>query len=435
VNADVIVVGAGLAGLTAARHLHQQGRKVLVLEASDRIGGRIKTDMVDGFLLDHGFQVYLTAYETAGRELDVPALRLGCFSAGSMVLIGNRWSTVIDPTRVRGWSQVAGAIKTAVSPVATLSDKIQLAIWKYTSVHRPVQDILSRPGTTARDYLKGRGFSTKIIERFFRPFFGGVFLDPELATDATRMEFVFRAFSLGYSALPEKGMQAIPRQIASCLPTDCLRLSTTVDRVENGTVILSDGTRLHASTIIVATEEPTARRLLAGNVPQKDLPNRSTACLYFAVRQPPTQFPILMLNGNGQGRINHVAFPSLAQPSYAPRGWTLASVNLIGLPHDFGLDTIDSTLQELEHWFGWTVRTWRHLQTYRIPYALPNQSPAATTQPRLAMSLGDGIYQCGDYCEVASIEGAIQSGLAVANAVSDADAPLRRVESLRPSQR
>jgi phytoene dehydrogenase-like protein len=418
VNADVLIVGAGLAGLTAARHLHQRGRKVLVLEASDRIGGRIKTDVVNGFLLDHGFQVYLTAYETAGQELDVPALGLGRFSAGSMVRLGNRWSTVVDPLRAQGWARIHGAFQTALSPVATFSDKLKLAAWKHTSVQRLVQEILARPGVSAREYLEEKGFSDAILERFFRPFFGGVFLDPDLATDATRMEFVFRSFSLGYSALPERGMQAIPAQIASHLPGDCLRLSTTVAKVEPGVVTLSEGTRLEAESVIVAVEEPTAKRLLGERIADSQLPSRSTVCLYFAVPHPPTRSPILMLNGGGDGCINHVAFPSLAQPSYAPPGWTLASVNLVGLSKEFGLEMVEQVQNELEHWFGWTARLWRHLQTYRIPYALPDQSPVAFAGPRKAVFLGDGIYRCGDYCEVASIEGAIQSGLAVADAIS-----------------
>ncbi len=417
-NADVIIVGAGLSGLTAARHLHQRGYRILVLEASDRIGGRIKTDRIDGFLLDHGFQVYLTAYETAGKELNLSDLRLGCFSAGSMVRIGQRWSTVIDPTRAHGWSRIGGAISTALSPVATLPDKLRLANWKRTSVQRLVKDILSRTGMSSRDYLKKMGFSDTIIESFFRPFFGGVFLDSPLATDASRMEFVFRTFSLGYSALPENGMQAIPTQIASHLPMDTIRLSTTVAKVEPGAVTLSDGSRYEASSIVVATEEPTARRLLGPKGVQAELPSRATACLYFALKHPPIKQPILMLNGSGDGHVNHVAFPSLAQPSYAPRGWTLASVNLVELPKNYGTDIAHEVLRELEHWFGWTVQTWRHLQTYRIPYALPDQSPPSAVGLPIPNHLGDGLYRCGDYCHTASIEGAIQSGLAVAELVS-----------------
>lgn len=416
-NADVIVVGAGLAGLTAARRLHRHGLKVLVIESSDRIGGRIKTDRVDGFLLDHGFQVYLTAYETAGKELDIASLLLGRFSAGSMVRLGNRLTTVVDPLRAKGWSRVLGAFKTGISPVATIGDKFRLASWKRTSVQQSVQTIVAHPRGASRDYLIRRGFSPSIIERFFRPFFGGVFLDPDLATDASRMEFVFRAFSLGHAALPAGGMQAIPSQIASTLPQSTIRLSTTVAKIEPGAVILSDGEELQATRVVVATEEPTARRLLGEACAREDLGCRSTACLYFAVPKAPIREAILMLNGNGEGMINHVAFPSLAQSSYAPAGWTLASVNTVGLPEAMGLTCVEQVLTELEHWFGWSVRTWRHLQTYRIPYALPNQSPVALTARNVDIHLGNGLYRCGDYCETASIEGAIQSGLKVANQI------------------
>jgi phytoene dehydrogenase-like protein len=418
VNPDVIVVGAGLAGLTAARHLHQRGRRVSVLEASDRIGGRIKTDCVDGFLLDHGFQVYLTAYETAGRELDIPALQLGSFSAGSMVRLGNRWSMVVDPLRATGWSRIRGAAQTAISPVATIADKVRLALWKRTSVHRSVQDILAGPGISAIDFLKRQGFSDTIIERFFRPFFGGVFLDPDLSTDASRMEFVFRAFSMGYAALPAKGMQAIPAQIAGTLPEESIRLSTCVARVEPGSVTLSDGSRVRADQIVVATEQPTANKLVGRPAAGEMLPSRSTVCVYFAVPHPPSPLPILMLNGGRIGMINHVAFPSLAQPGYAPRGCTLVSVNTVGLVKPAGMELVHELREELEHWFGWTVRTWRHLQTYRIPYALPDQTPASLGMAKQeVVDAGEGLFLCGDYSATGSIEGAIQSGIAAASRV------------------
>jgi phytoene dehydrogenase-like protein len=231
------------------------------------------------------------------------------------------------------------------------------------------------------------------------------------------MEFVFRAFSLGHAALPADGMQAIPAQIASTLPRSALRLSATVAKIEPGAVRLSDGGELQAPCVVVATEEPTARRLLGETCVKEDPGCRSTVCLYFAVPYAPTREPILMLNGNGDGVINHVAFPSLAQSSYAPAGWTLASVNTIGLSDAMGLACVEQVLTELECWFGWSVRTWRHLQTYRIPYALPNQSPAALAAWKVDMNRGNGLYLCGDYCETASIEGAIQSGLKVASQI------------------
>lgn len=419
---DILIIGAGLSGLTAARHLSRQGKHVLLVDSADRIGGRIKTDYVDGFLLDHGFQVYLTAYETAGRELDTRSLNLGPFQAGANVRLGNRWSTVVDPLRESGWSIVSGAFQTALSPVATIADKIRLGNWKRASAQRSVQEILARRGTTSRDYLRELGFSERIIERFFRPFFGGVFLDPELTTDASRMEFVFRSFSLGHAALPRDGMQAIPEQIASHLSSDLLRLSTTVSRVETGVASLSDGSQILARQIIVATERPTAFRLLGAIDPVRVASHRSTVCFYFAVPQPPTRRPLLMLNGNRDGLINHVAFPSLAQPNYAPEGWTLASVNTVGLTQQFGIAAIDDVVRELEHWFGWSVRTWRHLRTYRIPYALPDQSTSSLNNTTEGLRLPDGIHLCGDHRATGSIEGAIQSGITVAREVIAKDA-------------
>lgn len=146
--------------------------------------------------------------------------------------------------------------------------------------------------------------------------------------------------------------------------------------------------------------------------------SRSTVCLNFALTRPPIRQPLLMLNGSGENRINHIAFPSLSQASYAPKGWTLASVNLIGLADHFGDEIVREVWSELEQWYGWTVRTWQHLQTYRIPYALPDQSSTAIATSPKVEHLGDRIYRCGDYCEVASIEGAIQSGIAVADLLS-----------------
>ena len=427
---DAIVVGAGLAGLTAAKSLIDAGLDVLVLEADERPGGRLKTDRVDGFLLDHGFQVYLTGYQRAKEVLDLGSLKLKSFHPGAMVRIGNTWHTVKDPIRSPWNRMLFDAIRTLQAPVARWNDLWTLQRYRQSLMRLPVEEILKSRGKSTLERLREVGFSERIIDRFFRPFLGGIFLDSSLNIDSARMEYVFREMGLSTAALPVGGIQAIPEQLCSSWKPGVLRLNTTVGEITDTGVKLSDGTQVQGMQVVVATEASGAKRLLGDRlaIPEK-LSWNATTCLYFAIDRSsaPTREPILWLNGNladpfieGQVEpesfaINHVAFPSLVQSSYAPRGQVLASVNInrtIPIDSDALVSKVRS---ELEHWFGWTVTSWRHLRTYLVPYAFINPSePLWSDEPRGAL-LGNGrIVTCGDYMQTSSIEGAIQSGLLAA---------------------
>jgi len=404
---DAIIVGGGLAGLTSARTLCAAGLSCQLLEASDVVGGRVRTDAFDGFLLDRGFQVFLTAYPQARAMLDYPQLDLRCFEPGALIRFRGKFHRLADP-----WRRPQHIVATALSPVATLADKLRIASFRKHTTRVPLTEIYDRPEQATIDLLHERGFSEIIIERFFRPFLGGVFLDATLQTSSRLCEFVFRMFSLGDAAIPANGMGSIPRQLASLLPPEVVRINTPVEAMVGRQVILSSGERLSARAVILATEAPVARRLLGDSYPAD---GRSVRCLYFAADEAPVREPILVLNGDGAGPINNLCVPSQVASSYAPPGKSLVSVTVLG-DHSSRNGTTEQVRGQLRSWFGPAVDAWQHLKTYEIQYALPVQSPPALDPVAKPTVVGDGLFVCGDHCDTASINGAMASGRRAAEA-------------------
>ena len=252
-NCDVLVVGAGVSGLVAAVELKRRGYSVVVLEASDEVGGRVRTDAVDGFLLDRGFQVLLTAYPEARRCLDFAALDLKEFEPGAIIRHNGRFHRVADPMR-----RMRKMLRSVFAPIGTPADKLLVAELRGELLGMEIDQILSEPEETTLANLREYGFSEKIIERFFRPFLGGIFLDPELNTSARMFHFVYRMFAQGMAAIPNSGMQAIPRQLASRLDAGSIRFHSPVHHVWEGGVRLESGEELFAEAVVVACD-PVAR--------------------------------------------------------------------------------------------------------------------------------------------------------------------------------
>ena len=405
---DVIVVGAGLAGLTCARVLRQAKVKVRVLEASDAVGGRVRTDTHEGFLLDRGFQVFLTAYPEPRRWLDLEALELRRFFPGARVWKDGALHQVADPLR-----RPLQAAAHAFSPVGSLLDKLHVLELRQQALAGEVEDVFHRAQRPTHQALRDVGFSEEMVDRFFRPFFGGIFLERGLSTSSRMMEFVFRMFATGAAAVPARGMGALPAQLAAKLPAGTVRLSTPVEEVWGHRVRLVSGEYEECDAVVVAADGPRAEELLPG-LPPREM--NAVRCLYFAASEPPVRGPHLVLNGEGRGPVNNLAVLSEVAPGYAPAGQALVSVSVVD-PSAETRDLETRVREQLTQWFGAGVAGWRHLRTYVLPQALPAQPPAFFEGHPRPVRISPGLYVCGDYREHGSIEGAMVSGRRAAQAL------------------
>ncbi|GAX76829.1 hypothetical protein CEUSTIGMA_g4275.t1 [Chlamydomonas eustigma] len=427
-DAEVIVVGAGIAGLSAALHLKKKGVKdILVIESGEAVGGRVKTDRVDGFLLDQGFQIFLTGYPEAQAALDYKALDLKPFYAGAKVWLNGSFHQVADPFR-----HPVDGILSLTNPIGTVFDKILVGLIRFRCLLGSVDDMMVRSESSIAERLKQEGFTDSMAKRFFRPFLGGIFFDRELGTSSRLLEFVLRTLASGSNCLPVGGIGAVPEQLAAAVqPEAQIQLGAHVSSVtgcspsgECPYVLLADGSTIRAKRgVIVATNGPEAKRLLSGVMqaaPSKDASGVGTCCLYFKAPKPPSPQPMLYLNGEDNGIVNNCCFPSTVSPSYAPVGQTLVSVSTVGTHDELSDVQLEAEAKkQLGGWFGQDqVQSWSLLKIYRIPFAQPNQAPP--TNFSRSVSLGSSLYVCGDHRDSATLDGALKSGRRAAEAVLSA---------------
>lgn len=404
---DVVIVGAGLAGLACAQDLTRAGVACTVLEASDGVGGRVRTDAVDGFLLDRGFQILLTAYPEVQQRLDVPALGVGLFDPGAAIRRGGRFYRVSDP--LRRPLRIPG---TAVAPIGTVADKARLVRLVFDVRRHTVPQLLRRPDMSTAERLACAGFSDRMMESLWQPLFAGIQLDPDLEVSSRRFDTILRMLAIGATGVPRLGIGAIPAQIAATLADDVIRLGATVAGIDGSGVVLEGGEHVNGRAVVVATEGPAAHQLLGARV--SDPGSRSTACCWFEAPGPPLRGRLLILDGEASGPAKNVAVMTEVAPSYAPAGRTLVAA---AVPGPVALEpNITALVQEqLARWFDSGTADWTHLRTDVIVHGQPAQGPPL--RPKQPVAMGEGIFVCGDHRDTASIQGAMFSGGRTASAV------------------
>ena len=423
---DIVIVGAGLAGLRCAELLQKAGFDTLVLEAGDAPGGRVRTDVVDGFRLDRGFQILLTKYPETEAALNYRALKLRRFIPGALVWHGGKFHRFSDPRR-----EPVNAAKFLFDDVVTFGDKLRVARLRARVGRGGPAALFHGADTSTRAFLRQFGFSPKMIDRFFASFFGGVFLENELQTSAHYFEFLFRMFAEGAAAVPAEGMERIPQQMAAKLAPGTLELNTRVENVtrrqQRFVVSTAAGVAIEAKQLVFAVPEHALRPLLSELLPHTRTQAREqrtwtrTTTLYYGAPQSPIEGPILALNGEGPdgGPINNLAVMSQVSPRYAPKGQELIAVSVVGVaPAGNGaMESLEGAVREhAERWFGADqVRAWRLVGAYPIEYALP--LARVTQWESSSTRVTDNVYVCSDAQEQPSLQGALASGRRAAEAI------------------
>ncbi|MCL6460385.1 MAG: FAD-dependent oxidoreductase [Flavobacterium micromati] len=407
---DVIIVGAGLAGLSAAVYLHRQGRKVLLLEASDRAGGRVKTDAQDGFLFDRGFQVLLTAYPETQALLNYKALNLKKMLPGATVLYDGGQFEIADPFR-----RPSAAFATLFAPVGTLKDKINTLWLKNRLQKLSIEEIFEQKEQTTQNQLSEYGFSPKMIQRFYAPFLSGIFLENELKTSRRMFDFVMKMFSDGDVAVPELGMEEIPKQLVAMLPENSILCNQKVTKIDGNKVTTADGTVYEANQILLAT---TANNLTQRFVPKQKMTSQQVTNIYFEANEAPTKKAVVSLNASLNKKwVNNLTVMTNVSEAYAPKGKILISVSYNGVPAIDDVVLAENMKQELMQWYGEKVNNWKMLRGYRIEYALPTQESVRNTIDASEIKISDTLFVCGDNLLNGSINAAMKTGRLAAEAM------------------
>ena len=395
---SIHIIGGGISGLIAARVLEEYGLSATIIEATDRLGGRVKTDVVDGYSLDHGFQVLLTAYPAAKKYLDFDALALQEFLPGSAIFKNGKQKIIGDPLR-----NLSLLLPTLFSGIGTVNDKLKILALNRRLKKKSIQNIFAEKEQTTISYLENIGFSEAIITNFFTPFFSGIFLENKLDTSSRMFEFVYKMFGEGNAALPKDGIQAIPKQLFEKLKNTTCVFNTKVKSVENGSIILESGETLKSNFTIIATQASG----LVSNLKNQATLWKSCDTLYFEVAKREIKKPLIGLIAAPNALINNIFYHTSLQTS-ATATKELLSVTVIDRQNLTNKQLVTEVQKELKELCNIDYCTF--IKQYNIPMALPKLQDIQYEMLPSETRLTETIFLAGDTQLNGSLNAAMIAG-------------------------
>jgi len=394
----IYIVGAGVSGLIAASVLEENGLKPTIIEASGRVGGRVKTDIIDGYQLDRGFQVLLSNYEYAKKYLDYTKLEVQKIKPGSLIYSEGKIKTFGDPLR-----DIKFLAPTLFSSVGTLKDKLKIASLNLKLKNKTIEQIFNSEEKTTLDYLHNHGFSNLIIDQFFIPFFSGIFLESKLSTSSRMFEYVFKMFGEGSAVIPKNGMEEIPLQLKRKLKHSIFKFNNKVKSVKSDEIILENGEKLSYDYVIVTTETNS----LIPNLKGQKISWKSSQTLYFTSSVKSIKQPIIGLLAEKETLSNNV-FTHTNLDTLKRKQRELISVTVVKDHKLSKTQLIEKVKAELEK--HCLMKDLSFLEMYDISKSLPVLSNIQYSIAPSETKLNDKIFLAGDNILNASLNAAMISG-------------------------
>jgi protoporphyrinogen oxidase len=410
-NQKVVIAGAGIAGLSAAIYLKRVGyTNITLIESSDRPGGRLKTDKIDGFILNQGFNLVNNQYKYLSEVVDLGALGLKYLDSGALIMEKGNIRKITAP-----FKRTFFVPRILFSDLGSFKDKVRLIKKRIELDQSNEEEIFEKYELRSASYLRKKGFSSKIIHDFFKPYFSAFMKEEELSSSRRFFDYIFSIHVKGKNGIPSEGTEFIIKQILSELNSETFIYNTSVSDFVNNEVVLSNGNRIECDIFIIATEQTGLLNKLKPLV--REQPHRSTTCIYFSADKKPFKDALICINANNPKLINNVVVLTNISDRFAPKNKQLVCVTLNGMAKADDSAIENEAKAELLKAFGDQVNTWKLLKIYRTEYALPNQDSVFGKRRILELRLDKNVYVCGDHLLYGTMDAAVKSGKMVAELI------------------